>query len=57
MSTDTNANAALEAILNDEEFVDWWKREGGQTHSLDFMDVAVIRVAYKAYLFGLSRRN
>lgn len=49
MSTD------VDTILNDTEFVEWWESQGVPTHNLDFMAVGAIKVAYKAYLYGLSK--
>lgn len=58
MNTASNTdNPIVDTIFEDKEFVKWWTSEGGKTHSLDFIDVAVIRVAHKAYLYGLSRSN
>lgn len=45
----------VDKIFEDEEFIAWWKREGNPTHNMDFIDVAALRVAYRAYQFGLTQ--
>jgi hypothetical protein len=43
----------VDTIFEDSGFIEWWKSENGKTQLLDYMDVAVITVAYKAYHHAL----